>query len=772
MKKILYIILLCSSLGYAQNIEWHVRPLLFGGSATGNGQSFSTAWDLQTALNNPGGVIQPGDIVWLHQGDYKGHFSSTLTGTASAYIKVASYPGEWARLDGNIYPFVEDFQDRSSQTGVNATISEEMNTYTDDDELSSAILTVTGAFVRYENFEVTCIGNINRLKVYTVGGINCEPSNGFHAFAGINHTGATKNKFINLVIKNVPGLGIGSWKNTSDSEVYGCIIYNNGYVFYQKLTSCSNTSYNIIGKGPGIYSQNSSSLYRLFENNLFLNNYDSGIFVWSATDTPGSDYLKNFNIKKNIFVNNGGPQRDETANMIIKSASNNAFNHPENINVDRNVFYFNSRTNNVVGVDVVNTAKVDITNNHFFKSDQAAYFASSNENLTFANNFYWGKFIDIDISPGGFLANNWEFNNNTYYKWSYQGLNNIQIPDPTGVHPYIREFLSTIQSPLSVTNGYNTENNSTVTAINGGGSSDILYAYSSPPLPFNTKQFVTQNRHNPNVFYVALFNPKGNTTVNDQITVDFSSYGIPVGTSYKIKDAEDYFGTSIAGTYGSAQTITFPMTLTSIELPTGHFETIPVHTLKDFSVFAVEFGCSDLSHDLLINNQTINTAPVSNLAINNIFFGPAYSVDNGADVTAKAGKQILIASGTHIKSGAAFLAKIESQCPKFGYVGETESQGRIAVQTEPKKNENVDDEGSFAVFPNPNTGIFQVETRIESKISHVIITQVDNTRLVLDKMFRNETLIDVDISKEPRGLYIVQVTFDDRTTESRTIMLK
>ena len=66
------------------------------GSAAGDG-SVGRPWDLQTALTKPS--VMPGDSILLRGGTYEGAFTSNLTGTAQAPIRVQQYPGERAVLD-------------------------------------------------------------------------------------------------------------------------------------------------------------------------------------------------------------------------------------------------------------------------------------------------------------------------------------------------------------------------------------------------------------------------------------------------------------------------------------------------------------------------------------------------------------------------------------------------------------------------------------------------------------------------------------------------
>ncbi|UPT71507.1 MAG: T9SS type A sorting domain-containing protein [Flavobacterium sp. JAD_PAG50586_2] len=758
MKNLIFTLaLFCGYFISAQSTEWHVKPATNNANTLGDGLSFATAWSLQNALNNPGGVIKPGDTVWLHGGDYKGNFvsSAALSGTVTNYITVSSYPGEWARLDGNVFPYVAPTGNVAGK--VASTIDQEMASYKTIDEtppqtFTGIILTVESGFVQFENFEVTCLGNINRLKVADVNDVNCEPTNGYNGMTGINHIAATVNRYVNLVVRNVPGVAMGSWKDTANTEVYGCLFYNNGYILHQKAT-CGATAVSVIGKGPGIYSQNTSlTQNRRFINNIFMNNYDSGLFVWSATSQPTFDYLRNYDISRNIFVNNGGPQRDETANMIVKSNSINAFNHPSNINIDNNVFYINDGSSFVSGLDVRNSSGVNMSHNFIFKGTAGVTFTDNNTNINFHDNYYHGKRLQTLITPTNYNSNNWYMDFNKYYTRS-DASNMFEIVVGSTRHP-----LATFQSL------YGDELNSTRLPLSNwiAGFPYYTNTFEDP------KSFITQNQYNPNVFYVTVHNTKPFDPNFDNIAVDFSSYGIPAGTNYRIRDAQNYFGTPITGSIAS-NSISFPMTLTDFEQPIGYVETTPVHSVKDLSVFVVEFGCNTIPFDLTVQNQTDNST-LNYRARNNITFGANYITQTNAVIDARASKKIILKANTKITAGSYFLAKIEDVCPDILYAGLPGNFSRMA-DSKPLKTEGSDAKNNVVIYPNPNNGNFELAINEIPQLqnSKVNINVFDiNGRVVYQNDIITNTggtsTIPITLTSVSNGVYFVKVSADGYTT--------
>lgn len=81
-------------------------PELGGWIVASNGSStnlgtLASPWSLDYAITGAGGLILPGQTVWLRGGTYIGFFQITnLVGTSSARIVFQNYPGERAIIDG------------------------------------------------------------------------------------------------------------------------------------------------------------------------------------------------------------------------------------------------------------------------------------------------------------------------------------------------------------------------------------------------------------------------------------------------------------------------------------------------------------------------------------------------------------------------------------------------------------------------------------------------------------------------------------------------
>src|SRR5262245_46023440 len=92
--------LLCAcALSAASGAEFFAAP---NGQPGGDG-SIAHPWALPVALSPTGGVVRPGDTIWLRGGAYTGPtniWTANLNGTSNAPIIVRQYPNERATING------------------------------------------------------------------------------------------------------------------------------------------------------------------------------------------------------------------------------------------------------------------------------------------------------------------------------------------------------------------------------------------------------------------------------------------------------------------------------------------------------------------------------------------------------------------------------------------------------------------------------------------------------------------------------------------------
>src|SRR5712692_7472820 len=234
----------------ARGSEFFVSP---SGNADGDG-NVGNPWSLAFALSQPA-AVKSGDTIWLRGGIYEGSFVSVLTGSPDAPIIVRQYPAERAILDGG------------NSNRVN-------------------ILDVSGSYTWYWGFEIMS-SDPNRVSTQTGSNPTDIGRGGAVAIVQTSDTGPGL-KFINLIVHDAAG-GFGLWEQAIDAEVYGCLVYYNGWTAPDR------------GHGHGFYVQSLTGTKRIADNIVF-SNFSHGIQAYTEMGA-----LRNIGAEGNTIFNNGMP---------------------------------------------------------------------------------------------------------------------------------------------------------------------------------------------------------------------------------------------------------------------------------------------------------------------------------------------------------------------------------------------------------------------------------------------------------------------------------
>jgi hypothetical protein len=229
--------------------EFYASP---AGTPSGDG-SIANPWTLSVALAQPD-TVKPGDTIWLRGGTYSGTFTSALTGTSSAPIIVRQYPGESATIDGG------------NSGGM-------------------PILVIDGAYTWYWGFEVMS-SDPNRVSLQSTS----WPSDiGRGEGIVISQTAGSGvgTKFIDLVIHDTRQ-GVSFWKEAIDSEIYGCVIYYNGWQAPDDA------------HGHGIYAQNETGTKRIVDT-ILAQQFGVGFHGYGSSGA----FLNNIYLEGNTAFDNG-----------------------------------------------------------------------------------------------------------------------------------------------------------------------------------------------------------------------------------------------------------------------------------------------------------------------------------------------------------------------------------------------------------------------------------------------------------------------------------
>ena len=264
-------LVIVSSAGAA---EFYVSP---SGAPTGDGGR-AQPWDMKTALGHPP-AVGPGDTIWLMGGTYSGRFTSTLAGATGKPIVVRQSPGERAVIDG-------------ASGGLRDTLS------------------VRSSWTWYWGLEVTNTTPARYVADYMKTYPNCRA-------AGVVVLGGTDNKFTNMAVHDT-GQGFGLWSATQNAELYGCLVYYNGY------------QSDLRGHGHGVYMQNKEGK-KLVEDNVIFQQFHTGIQAYGSSDAT----LRDMTFVGNVLFHNGLLSRSPNGWGLLVGGTNVA----ERITIKANCLY-------------------------------------------------------------------------------------------------------------------------------------------------------------------------------------------------------------------------------------------------------------------------------------------------------------------------------------------------------------------------------------------------------------------------------------------------
>jgi parallel beta-helix repeat protein len=515
MKSIFVVIVfLFSVVSLSAQQEFHVfskTDKINPGKASGDG-SITNPWDLQTALSQSTKKVNDNDVIYIHKGIYNGRFTSTITTIdKNTFITVRPYKKDKVVLNGNV----------TSKLG--------------------AVLEVKGGNVIFRDFEITFLGNFSRSM----------KDQEFQVVSGISHVDGEDCKFINLMVYNNPGSGIGSWKRTGGTIIDGCLIYNNGYMS------------KVRGSGVGIYVQNQSDKTRYITNNTIFNNYYKGIEVWSASSRTKLEFVKNVTLKKNVVFNNGNPGGKFVDNVIIASNDADGINVAKNIIFDSNILYHNSdfttTTNFGDGASLTLgfSAKapvedVTVTNNVIIGKNNALRLLHV-KSLIFRNNIGYCGYVHYNSSVLSHLKTAWDFDENIYYTRKLKAQRISKHKDFT-----LKEWQT----------DFGLDKNSTWKQVKDFNMKSVLD--------------VTKVKDSEDNYRVTLFQKEGK-----DVSADISNLNIKKGSTYKIYDIENPDKIIKSGKMPSDGMIVFPMNVAAFELPLHN--QIAKKTPNNFGVFFIKF---------------------------------------------------------------------------------------------------------------------------------------------------------------------------------------
>jgi hypothetical protein len=551
---------------------FYVSP---SGSSSGSG-TLSSPWDLQTALNQPS-VVQPGATIYMRGGTYKGKFKSSLNGSAASPITVRSYPGEWAVIDGYVTTTLSTSLNTTQTTltlanasafpnGSEVSIADQSDPGSEEQlslngksgnsfsnvgrswfgtpRLSHSVgatvvlggnqLTINGSRCIYRDFEIK-----NSDPIRTQIPLNSQNSphlrgEGLFVSGGLN-------RFVNLVIHDCQeGVFIGP--DGFGSEVYGCIIYNNGYV--------AGGVYN----GHGVYAIHSDVLNTLsIKESLVFNNSSLGI----KDDSQNGDAVNIWHEGDVVFNNGSWPQNNNRHTGLL-AASNNGI--ADKITVKNCFFYLpagHSGQQLKLGIGGANNGQATVTGNYIAGGGQAievekwSPLVFTGNTLHATNNQTGNSEITLYKAQSGTPSVTW--NNNTYWN---------QISGGGGYYPAAGSSSRTFTQ-------WKSDTTFDAASIQSVGTASTNWV------------FIRPNTYEIGRAHIIVYNWTGAASV----TVNVAGV-LAVGDSYSLYSAEALGSPVLSGTY-SGGSLTVPMTSGTVAQPVG-WSTSIASLRPTFGVFVLK----------------------------------------------------------------------------------------------------------------------------------------------------------------------------------------
>jgi hypothetical protein len=471
--------------GGVQAADLYVSP---SGTASGPG-TMEQPYDLTTALSGLAG--QPGDTFWLRGGNYTlGYLATQVQGAPGNPITFRQMPGERARVDGSL-----NFFESSGYV-----ILRDFELYNSDTNRASS---QTGV-----GFNVTDIKAISGIASYS-----------------------PNLSFINLIVHDQTRHGFYLGYFATNNLVYGCVIYNNGWV------SPDNA------EGHAFYVR---GLTKEISDNIVLNNAGASMHIY---DSVSGGHLSGLTLEGNVAFHAGAIQSVRSYRDWIVGVDTPALG-ADNIVLKANMGYYQAGSRSYEEVQIGRqglNGSVALLNNYFPQRLLMRHWTIAAVAGNFLAAQTTGPVISL-VQTQVSLAAAW--NDNTYSRWT------------TGSDFLFNSLASGFSDWQSAT-GYDKHSTYNVGSLTG------------------TRVFVRPNRYEPGRANIIVYNWDNLNTVR----VDVSSV-LTAGTAYELRNAQDFFAPPVLSGVFDGQPLDLPMNGLTVAAPNGPLLTAPP-TGPTFNVFVL-----------------------------------------------------------------------------------------------------------------------------------------------------------------------------------------
>lgn len=458
-------------------------------------------WDLATAF--AGGSnrteIKPGDLVWIRGGRYTGMFTAKIQGRSTAPVHFRGYPGESVVLD----------KTQASR--------------------EKAALNVRGDFVWFWDFEVMN-SFPNRQPLDSAGELNPWRGSGINVWAA-------NTKYINLIVHD-NGHGFGVWNEDGGTEIYGCLIFNNG-----------NNK-----KEHGIYAHNKNGT-QVISDNLIFNNAGYGLHIYANSEKSSID---GFDITGNVVFSNGsliGEEQSVDQILVGGVAGVSA----DRINLCENYVYnslIESKKKRGIRLGYRDTANKKLKLSENLIISRIPLKILWWETVEMRRNIILSPDEKVEIEiPQNVNARSYNIDANTYYFLSKNNSN----------------FM--LNSKRSSFLDWQRENNF---------DSSGIYKNSNMLNTQSPMIFIRNNKYEKSRANVIIFNLSN----SPKVSLNLSKW-LQNGDLFEIRDVQNYLGDPVLRGVYEGQDVILPLNDEKVMQPQGKTERDPKHTKADFAVFVI-----------------------------------------------------------------------------------------------------------------------------------------------------------------------------------------
>jgi hypothetical protein len=349
---------------------------------------------------------------------------------------------------------------------------------------------------------------------------------------GIVATGP-ETKFINLVIHDT-ATGMGLWTPAENAEVYGCLIYHNGFQGSDR------------GHGHGIYTQNLHGT-KLLADNLIFNQFSVGIHAYGSDKAT----VEGYHLNGNIVFNNGSLSTGRALADNILFAVGGSLGR---VRVENNFTYMKP------------------AEGKGYSRLGWVFSEAPNRDIVVRNNFWIGGTAAVELWRWNLL----EYTGNTSYSDAHLAVS-LALAAGQNTSKYLWDQNTYYGSGVFRFDGSNRSFRDWQ-SVSGLDSRSRL----SSGRPSGVWTFVRENRYEAGRGHIVVYN----WNLDPSVTIDLTRLLRP-GSRFEIRDAQNYFGEPVLAGIWEGKPVSIPMTGLRVAAPVGETPSAPEHTAPEFGAFVV-----------------------------------------------------------------------------------------------------------------------------------------------------------------------------------------